>query len=71
MIPKIGYKPVPLATNAKRFAKWNGQPPRAPRRGEVYLDPSLTVAHIAGADMTTPHFIGEPMSRIFSRKVPK
>lgn len=53
--PKIGFTPVP--SGFRRYARWDGQPARSPRKGELFLSGAVVVAYRAAADMTTPYFI--------------
>jgi len=57
--PAIGFKRVPMegARLPVKYAKWDGQPARPPRKGELYLSGAVVTAYRAKDDMTTPYFI--------------
>jgi hypothetical protein len=59
MRPAIGYKRVPVegVRLPVKYARWDGQPARPPRKGELYLSGAVVMAYRAKADMTTPYFI--------------
>lgn len=64
--PTIGFKPVtaePLPTTGLplnpsiKQARWDGKPPRAPKKGEYFISGAIPAAYRAKADMTTAYFI--------------
>jgi hypothetical protein len=71
--PAIGFKPVNIvpANNSKKYrregkqtcgqAKWDGQPPRCPKKGELYLSGAHVTAYEAPNDLSTCFFIATPV----------
>lgn len=69
--PKIGFIGVPIvpANNSRQFvgkgkprnAKWNGEPQREPKKGELYLSGAVVCAYEAYADMGCKYFIAVPI----------
>ncbi len=65
MRPSIGFKKITAEgfhrdANGKsvtRMARWNGEPKRAPKKGELFISGAVPVAYKAKADMTTEYFI--------------
>jgi len=61
MRPAIGYTQVPISGYPKRKARWDGQPARCPKKGELYLSGAIVVAYEAKVDMNTHYFIATPV----------
>lgn len=62
--PSIGFQPVPVQGMIRRFAIWDGNPPREPRIGEMYLDlAGKPVARIAEQKTDAKHFIAEKLRK--------
>lgn len=70
--PAIGFKAInselrrpfkkgdTTFTNRVIFARWDGQPKRAPKKGELFISGALPFAYLAKEDMTTTYFIAVP-----------
>ena len=54
--------PRNIGTAPNIMAKWDGQPPRCPKKGEMYLSGSSIDAYVAKQDMTTPYHIAQPVT---------
>jgi hypothetical protein len=65
MRPAIGFKTVTIASprGKLRHFKWDGQPMRAPRKGEFFLSGAIVSAYEAKADMTTPYYIAQEVTK--------
>lgn len=60
--PAIGFKPVLIPLTDRYHAKracWNGEPPRPPRKGELYLSGAVPRAYRAPADLTSSYYIAK------------
>ena len=54
-------RPVKIDGHPHRAkARWDGNPPRPPRKGEYYLSNMLPVAYRAPRDLSASYFIMEP-----------
>lgn len=70
MRPKIGFKRITAegfkrGANGQpvtRMARWNGEPMRAPKKGELFISGAVPVAYKAKADMTTEYFIAQEVN---------
>lgn len=69
MRPAIGFRPVyregegPYMRSARMY-RWNGEPPRPPRKGEHYLSGAEAAAYMASRDLSTPFFIAIPATGV-------
>lgn len=71
--PAIGFKPVNIITNVQGSkyrrpgkatcgqAKWDGQPARPPKKGELYLSGAVVTAYEAPSDLSTSFYIATPV----------
>ena len=58
--PAIGQLPVRIAgTKGQRKARWNGQPMRCPKKGELYLSGAVPTAYEAPNDLLSEYFVAE------------
>ena len=67
MRPKIGFKPVMIATDDRRKggakrAKWDGKPARNPQAGELYISGALPVAYRAPGALRNAYFIAQEVN---------
>lgn len=61
-MPEIGFKPVLTCTGSKGlYARWDGLPPRCPKKGEYFLSGAIPVAYKAPNDLSTEYFIAIPL----------
>ena len=57
--PIIGFTPVNMVHERGR-ARWDGQPMRKPKKGELYLSGATPAAYRAPCDLGSEYFIAEP-----------
>jgi hypothetical protein len=63
--PKIGFKRIPCEREGLRgpkYAQWNGEQMRAPKKGEYFMSGAsgYEMAYLAKNDMTSEYFIAVP-----------
>lgn len=62
--PAVGRKPIfRPGISGPRWWQWDGEPPRAPRKGEHYLSGAVVEVYRALNDLTGEHFIAVPCRR--------